>query len=55
MKQLNEITDQMSLEELMEVKGGSAEKNVCIFNPAVVIKCDSGAVKSDSLKEEVDD
>lgn len=55
MKQLNEITDQMSMEELMEVKGGSAAKNICIFNPAVVVKCDSGAVKSDDLKKEVDD
>lgn len=39
----------------MEVKGGSAEKNIYILNPTVVVKCDSGAVKSDDLKKEVDD
>lgn len=51
MNQLNEITDQMSLEELMEVKGGVAEMHTCILNSAVTIKCDSGAIKAEDLKQ----
>ena len=51
MEQLNEITDQMSLEELMEVKGGAADRHICIFNSAITIKCDSGAVSAEDLKE----
>lgn len=51
MEQLNEITDQMSLEELMEVKGGAEAKNTCILSSAITIKCDSGAVSAEDLKE----
>lgn len=51
MNQLNEITDQMSLEELMEVKGGVALRHTCIFGSAVTINCGSGATSSEDLKE----
>ena len=54
MNQLNEITDQMSLEELMEVKGGVAEAHTCILSSAVTIKCDSGAVSAEDLKKVCD-
>lgn len=41
--------ENLDIYELMEVKGGVADaSNVCIFSPAVVIRCDvagSGAIE----------
>lgn len=52
MNQLNEITDQMSLEELMEVKGGVALRHTCIFSSAVTNVCSSGATSSEDIKKQ---
>ena len=50
MNQLNEITDLMSLEELLEVKGGESDKIVCVFKSA--ISCNEGAIKDDDDEDE---
>lgn len=40
----------MSLEELLEVKGGESDKIVCVFKSA--ISCNEGAIKDDDDDDE---